>query len=566
MSCCRSTQVGCGWRSAAIVCLILRSVIPCFAQRSRHESQPVPQGEQEVKVSSRPYAPGLPPSDTLLVPVGVTVRDPRGHAVSGLKAADFLVTDQGQEVAVAGASQITRVKPAPAAMPRSIALCFDDYGSSSAQLLRAKAIVIEFVREGLRPGDLASVSSTFSKRVVDFTSDKQKLLGAIERLTLHATPSVVPDTRPAAQEHVDKITLMTKGDGALADNVSKINNRDSDEALKASLAAGVDSAVAGEFISQAFLELIRSYDNDLSHMPGGRVMLIVSPGFTGMPSKEQDEVVNQTVAAGVVINVLDSESSFREAPSSAAEPESALPVAWYNFNAITLGNDAAVADFAQSTGGLFFHRESSSFSHGYRELGDVPEVSYVLALPPGGGEPKQHRLNVELKAPGSNVVEARATYFPPQKSLLPEKAAEQAEDPSSLRAKLDAQVLSSVAAREFPFTVGLQPYSKLPDGKTSITVTLHSGVKELRFGTNNGRHTQKLTFVAAVLDDKGNLVSAKEGLMEFALSDSKFDAIAAEGVNASLVLEAAPGSYRLVTVGQDAEGKMASTVNQITVP
>jgi VWFA-related protein len=536
----------CGGPSAALTFLMLTGAISAGAQR--REPALAPQGEQEVKVSSRPYAPGLPPSDELLLPLGVAVRDTRGHAVGDLKAADFQVADQGKEIAVAGLSTVTRVK-ASVATPRFIALCFDDYGSSQGQLLRAKSVAIQFVKEGLGPGDLASVSSTFSKRLVEFTSDKQKLTGAIERLEQHATPSVATPTRVPNRQSMGGIDGNPMSSGGRSGAVPT---------------AGVSPAAAGEFISKAFLDLIAAYDNDLSHMQGTRAILLLSPGFLGMPDHEQDQAINRTLAAGVVINVLDSKSSFRELSPSQSEMGYVLPPTSYNFEPSGLGIESSMAEFAHSTGGLFFHHDGDPFSFGYHELGDVPDVSYVLALHPEEGEgTKYHHLKVQLKSPGTNQVEVRTGYFPP-KGAAAEPAP--AGDAAALRAKLDAQVVSLAVTTDFPFTVGLDPYSKLPNGKTSIVVKLHADVKGLPFAMRNDRHTEKLTLIAAVLDEKGTIVSAKEGLMEFALSDAKFTQVQTQGVNASLVLDAVPGVYRLVTVGQDAEGKLASTVNQITVP
>src|SRR5579871_1625986 len=93
---------------------------------------------QEVRVSSRRYAASSPAGNGPFVPVAVAVRDSHGQAVAGLKSADFEVTDQGKDVAIAAATPIT------AAGPRHIALCFDDYGSSQGQLLRAKSIAVRF--------------------------------------------------------------------------------------------------------------------------------------------------------------------------------------------------------------------------------------------------------------------------------------------------------------------------------------------------------------------------------------------------------------------------------------
>src|SRR5580658_9323780 len=119
--------------------------VPAATQRS----------EQEVRVSSRAYVPGAPPSDALLIPVAVSVRDAHGHAVSGLKASDFQVTDQGKEVALLRISQVTRANAGSDAAPppRFTALCFDDYGSTPEQLMRAKSVALQFVKEGLGPCD-----------------------------------------------------------------------------------------------------------------------------------------------------------------------------------------------------------------------------------------------------------------------------------------------------------------------------------------------------------------------------------------------------------------------------
>src|ERR1039458_8362137 len=293
---CYSEQPARSWRSAAVTFLILASTIPAAAQRGRRDQAPAPQAEQEVRVSSRPYIAGLPPTDELLIPVGVAVRDNRGRAIEGLKAADFRLTDQGKEVSIAGVNPINRVKTGSTAAktPRYIALCFDDYGATQGQLLRAKSIAIQFVKDGLGPDDLASIGSTFSKRLTDFTSDKAKLQGAIERLEQHATPSIAPPTRvkPGAAPG-GAIGTSSNANGAPV------------------VSMGADLASAGEFISRAFLDLIANYDNDLSHVPGSRAILLLSPGFLGMPEHEQDQVITKTLATGAVINVLDSKSAFR---------------------------------------------------------------------------------------------------------------------------------------------------------------------------------------------------------------------------------------------------------------
>ncbi len=502
-----------------------------------------PPEEPEVRVASRAYAPSAPSglaAGELFLPVAVAVRDAHGRAVSGLKSVDFQLSDQGKEI------PIEAVNAFGAAGHKYIALCFDDYGSSTGQLLRAKSVAVRFVRDGIAADDLVSIATTFSGRVTDFIGDKDALVGAIERIQQHATPLLAPPTRVQPGQIPGK-ERSTYDPPAPAGQSS----------------TGIDLAWSGEFISRHFLDLISAYDKDLAKMRGGRAIVILSPGFMGMPEKEQDAVISQTAAANVVINVIDTKSALKESPASLAEPVYELPPSTYTFTVSRLGTEQAMAVFAADTGGLFFHRDGDQFSRGYREFGDIPAVTYLLAMHQGEGE-KFRRIEVALKTPGSNQMgashlEARLGYYPSKEAAAP------GEDPA-MRARLDAQVLSTKPAADFPLKPSLGQSTKLANGKIAVPVTLHVDLKGLQFGARNNRHTQKLTFVAAVLDPSGNFVAGKEGSMEFALTDGKFESMKQQGVNASLVLEVPAGQYRLSTVALDADGKVAGSLNAIQVP
>src|SRR5580658_1195678 len=74
--------------AASLACMILAQVPP----------SPQALSSGEVRLSSRPYQPG--PNlrlESRLVELEVVVRDRRGHAVSDLKRADFVVLDAGSK-------------------------------------------------------------------------------------------------------------------------------------------------------------------------------------------------------------------------------------------------------------------------------------------------------------------------------------------------------------------------------------------------------------------------------------------------------------------------------------
>jgi hypothetical protein len=118
-------------------------------------------------------------------------------------------------------------------------------------------------------------------------------------------------------------------------------------------------------VSQDTLESIDRVVNDLARMPGSRMLLLVSSGFlAGTLAREQDQVINRALRTGVVINALDAKGLYAEAPVRPLdEPlngEMGVPDSTFRFEvsssldrlwAVT----GAMANFAQSTGGLFFH-------------------------------------------------------------------------------------------------------------------------------------------------------------------------------------------------------------------
>jgi hypothetical protein len=77
---------------------------------------------------------------------------------------------------------------------------------------------------------------------------------------------------------------------------------------------------------------------------------------------------------------------------------------------------------------------------------------------------------------------------------------------------------------------------------------------------------QKLTFVTALVDERGSLVAAKEGAMDLALTDASYTSFSATGINALHSLEAPTGSYRLRAVVQDGvEGRTSSLAQAVEV-
>jgi hypothetical protein len=239
-----------------------------------------------------------------------------------------------------------------------------------------------------------------------------------------------------------------------------------------------------------------------------------------------------------------------------------LPLATFIFETSTIlsRNDAmnaAMAELAAGTGGLFFH-SSNDLVGGFSQLATVPETTYLLAFRPDteGAKGKYRKLKVRLTAGKGHYVQARPGYFAPGNTPT--------STHTGLR-PLDRQALASDVLTEIPIQLDGRP-DKSAEGDSEVSLAIHVDVSLLKFAKRNGRNVQKLTFIGALLDADGNIVAAKEGVVDFALKNETLPRLTASGLNAALSLTASPGRYRVRLVVQDADGKMASLNQTVEIP
>jgi VWFA-related protein len=582
-------------------CLLLGAAAFALCMATRLWAQTP--GPDEIRVSSRPYvsAQNSIKVQSNLVEVDVVVRDAHGKPVAGLAQANFEIYDDGKVRAIAAFSVETLAKsaggsnpsasssigttagPAAAAVPRFIALFFDDVNTNSGDLAHAKLAAIRFVKEALTPTDRVAIFTASSTESLAFTDDASKLTGTIEKLQAHprmsesglgTCPRITPYQAYLIANNSDPLALQAAHDEAnacggrsaakFADDVTTAGTvAASDPAMVAIRAQAEQTWDQAKFISQNTLASIRGVVEYLAKMPGNRTLLLASSGFlSGTLERDQDTIISEAAHTSVVINALDAKGLYSEAPARPLNeplPMGELPVSTFIFETASLGDgvqqaNAAMASFAASTGGLFFHN-NNDLDFGFRELGMIPEVTYLLGFSPDAVLPdgKYHKLRVKLIAADYPYVQARPGYVAPTK--------EEAEKPA-LESKLDQEVFANDDLTEVPVGTLTQP-GKSESGEPILWVVVKIDVKHLQFDRHKDRQDQKLSFVMALFDKQGNFVTGKEGEMNFALKPVTFDHFAHTGLSAKIFLPAPLGSYRLRTVTQEAtDGKMsASTIS-----
>ena len=158
-----STRGVVNMRSAAfrtfLVCLLLIACPNLFGQETKDRNQA--DDFEVIRV------------ETNLVSIPVSVRDRKGHSITGLKREDFKIFESAAPQEIAHFASIEQ--------PFSVVLLIDTSGSTQIRLKDIQASAIAFV-EQLRPNDRV-LPITFGNEVVallpDLTSDRESLRTAI---------------------------------------------------------------------------------------------------------------------------------------------------------------------------------------------------------------------------------------------------------------------------------------------------------------------------------------------------------------------------------------------------
>jgi VWFA-related protein len=534
---------------------------------------------REVSVRSSVYAPRLANAlkvDATLVETNVVVRDGRGRAVPGLQRADFEIRDEGKKREIrsfvvqtavhAGAPDATGESSgaAPSAANRKIrtrwvGLVFDDLNSAAADLVSARAAAVRFLKEGLQPGDQVAIFTTYGRQILPFTTDAAAVAAALDKLAPHARtpnrgmcPSMTPYEAYLIDNHQDPAVLAVKVNEA--------------QRCRSSPRADVVAQIVQAQASQIWEEVLQNSRNTLGaihdivdyigRLQGDRLLLAASSGFLSSTLElEQDNLINRALHAGVVIDALDAKGLYTQTPVESVPgmtPRSVTMQQSMGTRPQTASNDA-LANLAYGTGGIFFHN-NNDLTAGIREM-MAPEVTYLIGFAPEGSpDGKYHKLKVRVSAGKSVDVQARPGYMA--------LAAKEEQRPAPR--KIDAEVLAADDHNDAPAKFAVT----VADGEAVKTVSsvLHIDLKYLTLKQLFGVRSQKLTYIAALMDLQGSFVAGKEFEIDLALKESTLAQYLERGLNLTAQLQAPKGSYRLRAVLEVAgDGKMSSATMPVEI-
>jgi VWFA-related protein len=550
-------------------------------------------GADEVSVRSSPYSPltaaGIIHTQVDLVEVPVVVRDGKGNSVPDLKRENFEILDSGRKREIASFSietfpvtaaatnsnpvlLTTTGTPAPAKPEtprRFIGLILDDLNTDFTSLRRAKTAAEQFVAKSLAPGDLVGIFTTASPQTALFTADKEKLQKAIEAVSPHPRftdgsmqcPVIRAYEAYLLSNRLDQDLLDAKATelAACRPGISDPNS------VVMSIAQGVWDSAKGN--TKDTLRSINWVVASLAKMPGRRMALLTSAGFlTGGVEDWLQDLATVALHSGVILNAMDLRGLYTVVPGGGADEDSAPPAQRYQTRRgqakqtemkmqgrMEASKVDGIAVLASATGGRFY-QNNNDLATGFRTLGALPEVMYVLGFSSGDvpADGKYHALKVRLTGTKSGAVQARMGY-----NALPK------EPPADLARQRERDQIIMGSDSPSDVAVRITQESVKTDAGPGCSVKAEFDLNRLNFQKKQDRRTQKLTLTAALLDQSGNFVTGKQGEGELALKDATFDALAPVGLGLSLSLSAAPGTYRLRVLVQESLTGKSTAVSRI---
>ncbi len=533
-----------------------------------------------------------------MVLVRVIVRDSNGRPVAHLQREDFRLFDNGKaqqidQFAVESSSSTPAIAPqapgrepegkvAPEPAPASStpknyqALYFDDVQMAIADIAQARDAADRYLAATLTPANRVGIFTSSGQDNVDFTDDRSKLHETLFKL--QPRPLFVPDAYacPDIGNYQAYLIVEQRDPYAVSiatDEASQCNPQNVPAQAAQTLAANKVMAEAmrvfnqSETVSEAVLRGLEQAVRRTALLPGQRSVIFLSPGFLSYNLEPQiEEISERALRSNVVVDTLDPRGLYVVYPEGDISQQPTVlprsPALVGNKQEIILaGNSRAedvLYDFAAATGGQFFHN-SNDLDKGFRQVGTLSEVSYVLAFSPHNlkFDGRFHRLTVSLVNPARFTVQARHGYFAP-------KAAEDAT--AKAKEEIERAVYSQDELKELPIDVHTQFY-KINDAEARLSVLTHLDMSSVRFRTEQDRHLNDLTFVTILFDRDGKYVTGKEKDVKFRLRDATLARLTQTGITLKTEFDLKPGTYMVRQIVRDSEaGQLSGLSRTVEIP
>jgi VWFA-related protein len=393
----------------------------------------------------------------VLVPVAVT--DKKGHPVSGLKRAEFVVFEDGVPQQVAAFSktydaalETTNQSPGNAATERSVVapaervgvasptrtylVCVDTLHSSIANLTQARhALTKFFQREQDEKAQYALINLGRQIEVIqDSTRDPSLVLVALASKKFQR--SVVDSGLSDIVFQADILRKMLMGQ-------LPIPTLDLKHQVEMFITSRAERTA---ILTRNFQQALKNIIDATASIPTQRTIVLISDGFNLVPGRELvgiarayfpedpefrfterdtqpqlNELLRLAQKNNVIVYALDSRGLYPPASTGVGDAshsgdarmpyQSALNEMMKDEDTVAWENGSAMAQLAAATGGIYFHDNNDLLAGLHRAFDDERE-RYVIAYSPSNPslDGKYRKIRVEVKDKNLQVY-AKSGYW-----------------------------------------------------------------------------------------------------------------------------------------------------------
>jgi VWFA-related protein len=575
-----------------------------------------------------PSTPQKPPQEispedviritTSLVQTDAVVTDKNDQIIKDLKLEDFELYDNGKKQDIkflefVGVDTPKRVEGTPPALPRGVTAEVPSAGVSAADLRRVIAFVVDdltipiedlarvrdllldFVNNQMREGDLVAVVRVVGGNglLEQFTPDKQLLRNAISRLTAK--------THPFA--------------GADPSFASNLTSAAADTALGNTPDEGLNAETQTTDVNKGFRTLMglattNAVVTTLRPLPGRKTVVLFSGGLPLFEMNEQGlmvdrstqetlpideirplfsdsaslirEVADNASRSGVVVNTMDVRGlqarpgvrGFQDTPAKSGLGMTAggVSVGGGGMNptfgrtadmSLISGPDAfagaqGLRTLANATGGIA-SINTNNFRAGLDKILARSQGYYLMGYSPSERfDAKFHKISIKVTRDGARVY-AREGYFARED---PQPSEQATKENLVVKAALSPLMKSELGVSS------LIQHKFLASNKAEVDIHLFIDPKTLQFTQSpEGKHRASFDVVGFVFDLLGKARGGFSETVNANLTPEDYKKALASGLSYSAHTELPPGNFQLRAVVRENEtGRIGSTSRYLEVP
>jgi VWFA-related protein len=508
-------------------------------------------------------------SASQLVVETVAVVDKSGHAVDGLTAKDFTITENGvpQTIRFFEQQKLTNAPPVAPTEPenvhiydklgrtqisperpgstrykdhRLLALYFDMTAMPQGDQARALNAAVKFIRTQMTPADLVAVLRYAGGSVdvlQDFTSDRNRLLSIVETM------------------------LVGEGQG-LDESTSDASSADTGAAF------GQDDSEFNIFNTDRQLSALQTTARLLGQLSEKKSLIYFASGLrlNGLDNQAQlHATINEAIRCGISFWPIDARGLVGEAPLGDATHGSPGNIGMYNGSAAM----AITTNFQQSqdtlyalasdTGGKAL-LDYNDLTKGIVEAERAVSSYYILGYYTTNTAPdgKFRRIKISLNAELSAKLEYRQGYFA-SKEFSKFTAADKE------RQLEDALMLPDPVT---DLTIAMEvDYFQLNRAEYFVPFVVKIPGRELAIAKKGGADRTLIDFIGEVKDNYGSTVSNVRDKVNIKLSDATAAELAKRPIEYDAGFTLLPGKYVMKLLARDAEtGRIGTFETTFVIP